>query len=89
MTACKCLSEVNNSHIICPISKKPVKTSFNISSVSVIANNCYFADAIATASMTFDNIEDLKKWAIRLKIKSNSELLFIIYIKNMEKALFI
>jgi len=73
-------------HIFDPIEKKPVEKKPTFSSVSVIAPNCYLADAIATASMTFDSLENLKLWAQTIAEK-NPAISFYIYCDKDKKIL--
>lgn len=55
-------------HIFDPKSKKPLETA-HISTVTVIADKCYLADAVATAAMTFTDLDELRKWGL-IVIKS-------------------
>ncbi len=48
-------------HIFDPKSKRPLERS-SISTVTVIADKCYLADAVATAAMTFTDLNELRKW---------------------------
>jgi len=48
-------------HIFNPKSKRPLETA-DISTVTVIADKCYLADAVATAAMTFTELNELRKW---------------------------
>jgi FAD:protein FMN transferase len=68
--------EKSYSHIFDPRLKKPLEKT-TISTVTVIANNCYLADALATAAMTFSNYYDLETWSKQV-VKSYPEISFII-----------
>jgi thiamine biosynthesis lipoprotein len=50
-------------HVIDPKTKKPMPVISSIKKVSVKAPTCAIADALATAAMTFDNMEEAKTWA--------------------------
>ncbi len=52
------------SHILDPITKYPLQAhSLGLSTISVIHPNCAYADAIATALMTFPSKQDAERWA--------------------------
>lgn len=53
-------------HVIDPKTKKPMRISSSIKKVSVKAPTCAVADALATAAMTFENIEDAQSWAKKI-----------------------
>lgn len=52
------------THIVDPKTKRPLEiTSNSINSVSVLADSCFEADALATALMLFEAKEQAEKWA--------------------------
>lgn len=60
-------------HIIHPKTRRPLTIrKGTISSASVLANECWLADGLATAAMLFDNINQAKIWAdeVRKEIPS-------------------
>lgn len=60
----------NYCHIVDPITKLPKKIEKNsIIRASVKANNCYIADALATAALTFSDTESAKIWAKKITDK--------------------
>jgi len=63
-------------HIFDPQSKKPLEKS-EISTVIVIADKCYLADAVATAAMTFTSFKELKEWGYEI-IENSSHISSII-----------
>lgn len=56
--------EVQYFHIINPFTLQPlIARKDSIASVSVLAENCAFADGLATAGMMFDTAEEAQLWA--------------------------
>ena len=55
-------------HIIDPIKKTPLISNQNtICSVTVTADTCMLADALATAAMLFPSVEESKKWLQKME----------------------
>jgi thiamine biosynthesis lipoprotein len=62
-------------HITNPLTKTPLEiTATSPSSVTVIASTCLEADAIATAGMVFDTVEESREW-----LKHISDIQFWVY----------
>ncbi len=72
-------------HIINPGNHQPLQvTSHSITSVSVCASNCMIADALATAGMIFDSIDDAEDWARGVQ-RTLPETTFYFYQRNPDK----
>lgn len=56
------------THIIDPLSQKPLQWNQEILAVTVKAPSCALADSLATALMVFENEMDAKKFVEKLKI---------------------
>lgn len=73
-------------HIFNPKHKKPMSDHKNqVSSVSVIAPNCALADALATACMSIESIDQAKKWAENI-VRNDPDIIF--YIFNPKQKIF-
>lgn len=60
--------ELHYFHIINPFTLRPmISKSGSIASVSVTADDCAFADGLATAGMVFDNLEAAQQWATAIQ----------------------
>lgn len=63
-------SVVTYFHVFNSKTLQPFKASYtSIASASVAAPTCTFADGLATAAMTFDTIEEAKRWAEDISAK--------------------
>ena len=68
-----------SSHIINPFSKKSINSNSEIVSASVISKNCYVADALATALMTFEKKENAKKFVKKICEKKKNIKFIVVY----------
>jgi FAD:protein FMN transferase len=63
------------THVINPIEKKPTNLVSRIRKVSVKAKTCAIADGLATAAMTFESLEEAKKWSQEIS-RENPDITF-------------
>ncbi len=57
-------------HIIDPRTLSPlIRTNESIASVSILAPSCQLADALATAAMIFNDVDEARQWTESLKAK--------------------
>ena len=64
------LKETTYFHVINPKTFEPcIRTSESVSSASVLASSCAFADGLATACMMFCSVHEAKKWTEEIKMQ--------------------
>jgi FAD:protein FMN transferase len=66
-------------HVFDPHTLQPLKiTQTSIASASVLSSSCFFADALATAAMTFSTINEAKTWAEKIREQYPNTLFWLV-----------
>lgn len=73
------VNDVRYNNIYHPIDCKPMRmTDHSIASASVVADNCFLADALSKVALTFPNLEKAQAWADKISAERQEIAIWLV-----------